>query len=339
MATSDITSADQLKKALRAAKGGETLSLQGSFGGIEIEGLRPDRPITLDGRRGAHFESFAMRNCANLHLSNLSFWPLASSSEIQAARKRAGAGKGKGIPFMLTCDAQSAGIEVSGCIFRGRKDSDGFSNWSREDWVGAKVSSVLLDGQRSVIRDNRAIGVYHGFFLGGPSSELVANTVFGFSGDGMRVMEDNCVVIGNRITDGVHVDPTHPDALQVYKHTGPLRGLVIKDNVIKEWTVRPDNPFRIHLQGIGLHNGPYFDVVIRDNRIESTSFEGIHLHDVTNLELVGNIVRSADRQPGVKPRINLQSIKGTVVFQDNQAEKIVGMQGTGNREPDYMLKF
>jgi hypothetical protein len=335
LAEVEVTSAEKLIRALRGADGGETIIAQGVFGHVVLDGVRPETPVTIVGDRGAHFDRLVMRGCANLRWTGLSLWPTGPLDRMQVPE----GGQGRALPYLALADEDCAGIEIARSIFRGRKDSDAFSTWAKADWRAARTGAVSLRGARSVVRSNRAIGVFHGFGIGGPGSELFDNVVFGFAGDGLRVNHDNCVVIGNRVTDAVNIDGNHPDGLQVFKKPGTLRGLVIKDNVIVEWTVRPDNPLRRPLQGIGLHNGPYRDVVIRDNRIAISSYNGIHVNAATNVEVTGNIVRHVDGQRGNRPRIWLSNCDGKVVLADNQAEKFMPPIGQNNREPDYATGF
>lgn len=327
--------ANELRRALDRAEGGDVIHLKGKFGQLRIEGVRPDKAITIRGDRGAHFERILIRGCANLRWQALSLWPEGAIKDVPGEPQ----GGGRAIPYLFLADDRCTGIEVSDSLFRGREDSDGHTNWTRDDWRAAKTGAVSLRGARSVIRGNLAIGVYHGFGISGPSSELYSNRVSGFAADGMRINNDNCVVIANRIEDAVNIDGNHPDGLQAFKKQGPMLGVVIKDNVIKEWTIRPDNPLRRPLQGIGMHNGPYHDVVIRDNRIASSSHNGIHLNKGVNIEVTGNIVRHVDGLRGNHPRIWLSGSSGRVVVSDNQAEKFVPQIGENNREPDYSKKF
>ena len=329
MANTQVTSAADLITRLQNARGGEVIEAQGAFGVVRLNGIRPDGPVTIVGDAGAHFERLEMKDCANLHWRGLSCWPLGPVN--QATRTNGG----KAIPFLVTADPASTKIEISKSIFRGRKDSDGHAGWSLQDWRAAKIGAVMLRCPGGVVRSNTAIGVNFGFTLGGRSSELFDNVVFGFSGDGLRVIEDNCVVIGNRVTDAVKIDGNHPDAFQAFKVSGLLKGLVVKDNLIVEWTVRRDNPLRAKLQGIGLHNGPYGDVVIRDNRVACSSYTGIRAHAVTNVEITGNRVRHVDGIRGNFPRISVTNCSGRINFQNNEAEKFVGNPGTNNREPNY----
>jgi len=332
----EVTNADELQAALKAAEGGEVIIAQGEFGRIQLGQIHPEKPVTIDGSRGAHFERVELFGCANLHWTSCYFWPQRSIAELTV---RADGQQGKAIPYLFTADPKSAGIELSSCLFRGRKDSDNHPSWQKADWADAHIGAAILYGDRGVVRNNLATGVSFGFTVRGPSSELFANRVFGFSGDALRVGGDNSVVIGNRISDAVLIDSNHPDAIQAFKPKEMLRGLVIKDNLALEWTINPRNPLRAKLQGVGLHNGPYADVVIRDNRIASSSFTGIRAHAVTNLELTGNQVRNADGPGKNFPFIRVEACSGRVVVQNNSAEKFVPPADASNGRPNYSQKW
>ncbi len=332
MSNEIIDNATDLAKRLQNAEDGETILVSGQFGAIRINGIRMKRGVTVAAAEpgSAHFEGIEIRDCANVTLSGLSCWPLSPVVKRKAKQ------------YLITGDQKSENIEVVKCLFRGRADSDNHANWTKEDWIAAKIGAVFLRGPRGVVRNNAAIGVNFGFNVIGSSSELFENTVFGFSGDGLRVAADNCVVIGNRVSDAVQIDQNHADGFQGFKHKGTLNGLVLKDNTVLEWTVRPDNPLRARLQGLSLHNGPYENVVVRDNSVACTSPNGIRMHRVTNLDLTGNRVRHADGIRGNTPRIVVVNCKGRIVVEDNQAEKFAlqnNVAGSRNAEPNYSQPY
>lgn len=332
MATHPAETVRDLEQALRKAAPGDTVALNGSFGEVRLSGIRPEGRVTVRaaGPGTAHLERMVLGDCANLAFSGLTMWPLSPVPRT------------KGKPYLIHAHPDCAGIDVSDCLFRGRADSDGHAAWTLADWNEARIGAALLRGPRSVIRNNAATGVYFGFGVAGRSSEIFGNLVFGFAGDAFRATDDNCVVIGNRATDAMQIDENHSDGVQSFKTRALLNGLVIKDNVLLEWTVRPDNPLRARMQGIGLHNGPYANVVVRGNKVASTSHNGIHLNQVENFEVTGNRVRNADGQRGKIPRIWIDNCWGEMALADNEAETFTlqpGLGGPGNREPDYSLRY
>ncbi|MGB3315880.1 MAG: hypothetical protein WBB85_15855 [Albidovulum sp.] len=332
MSNEIIGNAADLSERLQKAEDGETILISGQFGTVSIKGLRMKRGVTVASAKpgSAHFERIEIRSCANITLSGLSCWPLSPVTKSKAKQ------------YLITADSKSENIEVTNSLFRGRADSDDHTHWSKDDWQAAKIGAVFLQGPRGIIRNNAAIGVNFGFNVIGHSSEIFENTVFGFSGDGLRVAADNCVVIGNRVSDAVGIDKNHPDGFQAFKRKGTLSGLVVKDNTILEWTIRPDNPLRTRLQGLSLHDGPYENVVVRDNSVSCSSPNGIRLTRVINLDVTGNRVRHADGKRGNAPRLIVANCSGRIVVEDNQAEKFVlpkTVAGRRNAEPNYTQPY
>lgn len=328
MGSTTVTEASDLAPALRAAAPGDTILLSGKFGSVELVGIRPERPVTLAAAApgAAHFERLTLQNCTNLSLSGLGFWPL---SPVQRTRNKL---------YLITAFPDCSNIEVIQSVFRGRADSDNHASWTLDDWNAAKIGGALLRGPNSVVRNCAAIGVQFGFGVSAPNSELFNNRVFGFSGDGLRVTDDNCVVIGNRITDAMQIDENHSDGFQSFKVKRLLNGIVVKDNVFLEWTVRPDNPLRAKMQGISFHDGPYANVVVRDNAVSTTAPNGMHLNAVQNAEVIGNRLRNADGQRGKFPWIRINNCSGRIVVQNNAAESFKlqkGVVSVMGRKPDY----
>ncbi|MGB3177551.1 MAG: hypothetical protein WBH14_08200 [Albidovulum sp.] len=331
MNTHKASNAKELQEKLAIAKGRDTIVVEGFFGAVALADVRVPGGVTIAAAsQGAHFERIEIQNCANLTLSGLSCWPLSPVPKTKAKK------------YLISADESSSQIEVTGSLFRGRKDSDNHVSWNKADWNAAKIGAVFLRGPRGVIRNNSAIGVNFGYNVTGPSSEIFENSIFGFSGDALRVSADNCVVMGNRVTDAVQIDQNHADAFQAFKTSGLLNGLVVKDNVILEWTVRADNPLRAKLQGISLHNGPYAHVVIRDNSVSCTSPNGIRVNGSTDVEVTGNRVRHADGLRGTRiPGIRLTNCSGNILVQSNEAEKFGIPTGIQSRNilPDYSVKY
>ncbi|MFN6951948.1 MAG: hypothetical protein ACK4NE_05090, partial [Albidovulum sp.] len=90
------------------------------------------------------------------------------------------------------------------------------------------------------------------------------------------------------------------------------------------------------------HNGPYANIIVRDNKVASSSPNGIHLNRVENFEVTGNRVRHADGQQGKYPRIWIDHCWGDMVLADNEAEHFAlqrGLGGPRNREPDYSVRY
>jgi len=161
-----------------------------------------------------------------------------------------------------------------------------------------------------------------------PQNYFDDNTIFGYSGDGIRLNGDKCEAVRNRITDGVLINNNHPDAAQAFgkynsatKTYADLTGLVIEDNEFIEWTIRPSNPLRAKMQGIGGYNGRWVDAVVRKNRILSSSFTGMTLNNGVNATVTDNYFGHVDKVKADFPRVKVNG--SGVTFERNQAPKFL----------------
>ncbi|MGL4280933.1 MAG: hypothetical protein ACRCS0_11245, partial [Albidovulum sp.] len=195
MTTTTVTDASDLSTKISAAAPGDTILLSGKFGHVRLQGIRPEKTVRIAAAAPgeAHFERLILGGCANLSFSGINFWPL---SAVKPSKNK---------EYLVTAFPDSPRIEFDKCVFRGRQDSDDHARWELADWNEAKIGGALLRGSNNVIRNCAAIGVRFGFGVAGPNSELFGNRVFGFAGDGLRATHDNCVVIGNRITDAMQI--------------------------------------------------------------------------------------------------------------------------------------
>lgn len=332
MATTTVTDASDLGARISAAAPGDTILLSGKFGQVNLNDIRPEKPVMIAAAApgAAHFERLALAGCENLSFSGINFWPL---SPVPPSKRK---------EFLFLAQPNCSYIEVSQSVFRGRIDSDNHARWDLAEWHEWKIGAAFMRGSNCVVRNCAAVGVQFGITVGGPNSEIFGNRIFGFSADGLRVTNDNCVVIGNRVTDAMQIDGNHSDGFQAFKVKALLNGMVVKDNVLLEWTVRPDNPLRAKMQGLGFHNGPYANIVIRDNSIETTSWHGMNLNAIENLTVTGNRVRNADGRDPQRPWIRVGDCSGKIVVEDNEAESFKiqhGVVSLRGRKPDYRVKY
>jgi len=332
MATTAVTDASDLPARISAAAPGDTILLSGQFGHVRLNDISPEKPVMIAAAApgAAHFERLVLAGCSNLSFSGINFWPL---SDVPPSKKN---------EYLVLAYPECTNIELVKSVFRGRPDSDNHATWDIGAWNRAKIGAAFLRGNNCVVRECAAIGVQFGFSVAGANSEIFGNRIFGFSSDGIRVTNDNCVVIGNRVTDAMQVDGNHSDGFQSFKIKALLNGMVVKDNVFLEWTVRRDNPLRARMQGISFHNGPYANIVIRDNFVETTSPNGMNLNKIDNVTVTGNRLRNANGRDRKFPWIRMGNCTGQIIVENNQAESFKLQPGVVSRfgqKPEYRSKY
>ena len=281
--------------ALKNAKGGDTILLMdGPHGSLNAYNVPFDTPVTVRSMNGkkARFDWITAHGTTkNIVFQNFSVWP--SDANAPEKGKLIETGTGTGMVF--------DGLDV-----RGGADAGTYPGWSKEKWATRSVNGILTRGVHTTIKNNSFTGVAFGIQTFGDDSLILNNTVSGFSGDGMRVLGDNTVVRGNKVTDCVQINANHADGLQSWRTSGEaVSGLVIDSNTILEWSNPRSNPLRCKLQGIGFFDGFYDNLTISNNVISSSAYHGISVYGARNAAIVNNTVVQAHGNPARAPWIGV----------------------------------
>ena len=209
-----------------------------------------------------------------------------------------------------------------------RDDANDCMNWTKADWLAWAWSGIQFTGPGNSATDCSLYGVNFGLSTVAPDNVFSLNYIHGCSADGIRLNGDRCVARRNKATDFVLIDANHPDAIQAFgkynstaKTYADLTGLVIEDNEFIEWTIRPSNPLRAKMQGIGGYNGRWVDAVVRKNRILSSSFTGMTLNNGVNATVTDNYFGHVDKVKADFPRVKVNG--SGVTFERNQAPKFL----------------
>jgi hypothetical protein len=155
--------------------------------------------------------------------------------------------------------------------------------------------------------------------------------VNGFSGDGLRAF-DGALVRHNRVLNCVKIDANHPDGFQSYAGaSGSVTGLTIESNMIIEWTGASDHPLRCKLQGIGLFDGFYDNLIITNNlvAVSAEAYHGISVYGGRKARIVNNTVVDLRNRTLLYPAIRIANHKnGTpstdVLVANNAAMRYFG---------------
>ena len=173
------------------------------------------------------------------------------------------------------------------------------------------MPGVYLRGPDNALIGSTVTGTAFAISTTGPRARVIANRILGFSGDAIRGLGDEGVFRGNWVQDAVSINGNHDDAFQSWS-TGPngpgsgiVQGVTLEDNVFLEWASPLESPLRGHLQGIGLFDGPYTDVVIRNNIIAVTAYHGIAVSGGLNVTIENNTVFNPLRPGRTEPWISV----------------------------------
>lgn len=204
---------------------------------------------------------------------------------------------------------------------------------------GVPGSAAAMNAQLMLIRDSNHVQLTNSEFSYGWHGVTILNTDFAtvqsnyfhdLRTDGVRGGGNSDYTIRSNVFTSFHAAPgDHSDAIQLWttQTSQSASNIIIESNVVLRGNGTP-------MQGIliGDVSGslPFYNVIIADNMIAGTLFNGISASSIKNGYIADNIVQAfADQASGIQAS-NLSN----VVIQSNQASRffggLYGLQGQGN---------
>ena len=266
-------------------KSGDELILhQGNYGNVIVRGWDFSNPIRIAAAPGemVHFNSLKVQASRNLIFDGLSIWPVNRSPAKGA---------------LVVVAPRAKGIELHRFDIRSRKDAASYMKWAKADWQNHQLGGILMQGSDGVISDSTITAISGGMGISGDNARVTGNVIRGFSQDGVVGIGNNLVFQNNRIQDCVAINSNHDDGFQSWATgadgapgRGVVEGLTIEGNTILQWTGDLKHPLACSLQGIGMFDGMYKDLIIRNNIISVSAYHGITVSGAINAEISHNTV-------------------------------------------------
>lgn len=274
-----------LARLLQSGKvqgGDEVVLAAGNHGAVRIQGAKFDSPVIVRPADGvqARATGILIAQSRNLIFDGLQVWP---------DRRERG--------HIIKTETNTAKIVFRNIDLRGRGDATSYRSWSRKDWLDSRRTGLLLRGKDSAVLTSRLTGLGSGIGVLGDNAVIEGNRIQGFSHDGIDVAAHNVSVRDNVITDCIKLDDSHDDGIQAWS-LGPkgragrstLKNLTIENNTILEWSSPPVHPLVCALQGIGLFDGMFDNLSIRNNVVMVSAFHGISVYGALNSIVSNNTV-------------------------------------------------
>lgn len=273
--------------------GDRLLLLDGAFGDVRIQGLKPTSPVIIQAVNPgkAVFDRIEVYASQNLTFDGISvIW-----------------GKAPALYNNLFYTAgDTSGITLEDSTIMGHATSPAFATWVAKDWADRGATGVALNGSNGKVLRNNLVGIGFGIAVNGSDHLVEANTVDGYSGDGLRGNGNRLTFRGNRVTNCVSVDGNHADGFQSFNlsKTGAVfDGITIDGNTFIEQTGSPRMTLACALQGIGLFDGMFSNLRIVNNYVEVSAPHGIAVAGVTGALIDKNTVVQAAGGHSNKPWI------------------------------------
>lgn len=260
-----VSNAVELRAAMVAAKGGETIALAaGTYDKISITGLSPASNITitsLDAKNPAVLTGLYLGNAKNVTISNLEMFdadPGTTNYDFQVKNseninfdhiKVHSADQETSIPFMIRL---SKNVTVT-----------------NSEFTDVRYALSMLNNDGVTISNNLFHNIRADGVRGGGTS--------------------NITISDNLFTNFYSNEGDHADAIQFWttNETEIARNITITGNAIIRGEGDP-------IQGIFMNDErgylPYDNVVIKNNLAVGTLFNGISVANATNLTVADNVV-------------------------------------------------
>jgi len=267
-----------LTQAMKTASPGATIVLApGDYGQISLSDLKFETPVTLVAQN-VRTTGFVLKNVAGLRINGMT----VTLDQPDAGR-------------LAVDDSQD--IQFSGLVAQGLATGQGlyFTNSS-----GVRVEKSSFSGFRN------------GVVLSGCHDAVIEGATFRRLGaDGVTSAGASRLLIkDNDFADFAPTPGSHPDAVQLFTRnaTASAEDITIVGNRIRRGSGGI-------MQGIFITDQtgalPYRRVVIRDNVIEGSMYNGIAVAHAEDVEVSGNTVQPYE---GMNARISLASVTRAKVF-------------------------
>lgn len=284
--------------------GGDTILLMdGDHGTVVIKNQLFDKQVTIQSQNAGtarlnsvHFDA----STRNIRLRNLKVWRQDSDTTTS---------------FLIRAYAGATYLTFENLEMRSRADSVNFLSWSKERWTTAATTGFALSSAFNVVRNNTLTGVRTAISAG-PDSLVENNVIDGFCEDGMKgvsrsTFRNNLVKNSFKAIDG-----SHRDGFQSYTSGDPIVGLVLEGNTIIQWTSETSSVMNVALQGIGMFDGYYDDLIIRNNLIVTEHAHGITVTGTRGAQIVNNTVVNLKSLAATVPWIKVANRKDGALSQD-----------------------
>ena len=320
----DAFGTTELLAKMASATGGETITAKSGYAyeGFTITGINPVSEVTIVGEDGARFGQIMISKSSQLRIS--ASFLLDAPPVLTSAT-----------PYFVRALPDTSEIVVQSSQFFSRVDADAYTTWDLATWQTWRMGGALLDGPDSAVVGCLGIGLNAGFSVGGVRSRILGNVLRGVSRDAYRLTADFCAAEDNSVEDMISLgDGNHPDMLQCFEAgDGRLSGLRILRNDLRALVNIQGNPLAATAQGIGGYGSPkagggsinttFDDLIVEDNHVEATAWNGINLTIVQDGAVRRNTVIDPYGRTDGHARLRITGLCANTFVEDNRAPRLV----------------
>lgn len=317
-------------------------TLGGALANLKVVG--GDTILLMDGNHGhvrtnRAFDTEVIvqsQNNSNAHLNSIHFSDLAQHITLKNLKIWRTDADEKA--YMVRSYTGASNLTFENLDIRSRPDTDAQLDWAAARWTAVAGVGMELRGKNYVVRNCRVSAVHVGIFAVGSGALIENNVVMDFTGDGIKSGGSNSIFRSNLVKNRFKVSATHADGFQAYAPT-VLTNLTLENNIILEWTYAKSHPLRGSLQGIGMFNGYYDNVLIQNNVIATRHYHGITVQGTRHSKILNNTVVNIDGIVDKAPWIRIVGKTSTLPSQDVIVANNVAMQFHGSTDAANNVLF
>lgn len=246
----------------------------GDYGNVTIANAK-DIVIRSRNFSRAHLDSLVIKDSSNLIVKNLTIYP--TDPVVKRAQQ------------LVTTTSTTTKITLLNLTIKGQKDTSGWALYTPAYWQSISSDGVYLLGSYNTIQKSSLEVVRLGILVDSNSS-AINNTINAFANDGMRANGDNSQLIGNTVTNCIaQGDGNHADGFQSFASSinPTIDNLTISRNKFIRGSA---HALACDFQGIGMFDGPYTNIIIENNIVQTNNGHGITVLGPNNVRIVNNSV-------------------------------------------------
>ncbi len=313
-------------------KGGDRILLKsGTHGFLLLRNVRFDSPVIIQSMVGkeAHLDGIFVRDLGkNITFKDLTVWPTDPSKVPDYPR------------HIVHATGTTSDIVVDGLMVKSERNAEQHRSWTIEKWNTRSFGGITLFGSHSKVANSRVIATGFPITVSGDRSEIINNVVDGFVGDGLRGIGDYTTIRGNKVYDCFKIGDNHDDGFQSWaKPSGVIKGLVIQENTIIEWRGPGVNALPCSLQGIGLFDGFYEDLVVTNNLVSTKDYHGITVLGARRATIINNTLVNGLGHTSTSPYVYVGDHKNGTPSTDVLVANNLAMSFIGATDPLRRIEF
>lgn len=276
---------------------------------LEFYRAKPTSLVTITGEGRARASKIKLTECYNTTFTDMDVWPDVPT-------------RGR----LCLVQNDSININFENLNLKSVPDADNYMSWDEATWLANAASGIGFNRSKGSIINCHAVAVSSGY----NANIIRDSSIKGFTHDALRGF-NGCKIVNNYVQDCIRIPSSnnHDDMFQSFNlGDTPFFDMLIEGNTFVSWLGPMDHPLSGKVcQGIGMFDGMFINLTIRNNIVLTSHWHGISVYGMTDGIIEGNTVLNiqgaGDDKTG-RPWIMIHAHKDGTPSTGNVAKDNVG---------------